>query len=133
VYYVSGVNGDIYQWDDLDQPAVAMEWKSKVITTKDMINLGAARVVADYTTVTTVWDSSTAVWESVTDIWDAADNITFYLWANKELILTTTVSDSDVFRLPTGYRTDKFEVSVEGDIRIRAIYLGETPYGLRDV
>ena len=133
VYYVSGANGDIYQWDDLDQPAVAIEWKSKVITTKDMINVGAARVVADYATVTTVWDSSTTVWESVTDVWDAADNITFKLWANKELILTTTVSDSDVFRLPTGYRTDKFEVSVEGDIRIRAIYLGETPLGLRDV
>ena len=133
VYYVSGANGDIYQWDDLDQPAVAMEWKSKVIVTKDMINLGAARVVADYATVSTVWDSSTSVWESVTSIWDAADNITFYLWANKELILTTTVSDSDVFRLPTGYRTDKFEVSVESDIRVRAIYLGETPFGLRDV
>jgi len=98
-----------------------------------MINLGAARVVADYTTISTVWDSSTSVWESVTSIWDAADNITFYLWANKELVLTTTVSDSNVFRLPTGYRTDKFEVSVEGDIRIRAIYLGETPLGLREM
>jgi hypothetical protein len=133
VYYVSGTNGDIYKWDDLSQPSVSMEWKSKVLVTKDMINIGAARVVADYATVTTVWDSSTTVWESVTDIWDAADNITFKLWANKELILTTTVSDSDVFRLPTGYRTDKFEVSVEGDIRVRAIYLGETPLGLRDV
>lgn len=133
VYYVSGTNGDIYKWDDLSQPSVSMEWKSKVLVTKDMINIGAARVVADYATVTTVWDSSTTVWESVTDVWDAADNITFKLWANKELILTTTVSDSDVFRLPTGYRTDKFEVSVEGDIRVRAIYLGETPLGLRDV
>jgi hypothetical protein len=133
VYYVSGTNGDIYKWDDLSQPSVSMEWKSKVLVTKDMINIGAARVVADYATVTTEWDSSTTVWESVTDVWDAADNITFKLWANKELILTTTVSDSDVFRLPTGYRTDKFEVSVEGDIRVRAIYLGETPLGLRDV
>ena len=131
VYYASGTNGDIYQWDDLAQPLTTMEWKSRTIISKDMINLGAARVVADYATVTTVWDSSITLWESTNTIWDAADNITFKLWANKQLIFTTTVSDSNIFRLPTGYRTDTYEVSVEGDVRIRAIHLGETPLGLR--
>jgi hypothetical protein len=133
VYYVSGTSGDIYQWDDLTQPSVTMEWKSKVIVTKDMINLGAARVVADYATVTTAWDAETQLWNSALEDWDAADNITFKLWVDKQLILTTTVTDSDVFRLPSGYRTDTFEVGVTGDVRVRAIHLGETPLGLRDV
>jgi hypothetical protein len=132
VYYVSGTNGDIYQWDDLAQPSVTMEWKSKVIITKDMLNLGAARVVADYATVTATWDSETQLWNSALENWDAADNITFKLWVDKQLILTTTVTDSDVFRLPSGYRTDTFEVGVTGDVRVRAIHLGETPLGLRE-
>ena len=132
VYYVSGTNGDIYQWDDLTQPSVTMEWKSKVIITKDMLNLGAARVVADYATVTATWDAETQLWNSALENWDAADNITFKLWVDKQLILTTTVTDSDVFRLPSGYRTDTFEVGVTGDVRVRAIHLGETPLGLRE-
>lgn len=132
VYYVSGTNGDIYQWDDLTQPSVTMEWKSKVIVTKDMLNLGAARVVADYATVTATWDAETQLWNSTLENWDAADNITFKLWVDKQLILTTTVNDSDVFRLPSGYRTDTFEVGVTGDVRVRAIHLGETPLGLRE-
>ena len=132
VYYVSGTNGDIYQWDDLTQPSVTMEWKSKVIVTKDMINLGAARVVADYATVTATWDAETQLWNSALENWDAADNITFKLWVDKQLILTTTINDSDVFRLPSGYRTDTFEVGVTGDVRVRAIHLGETPLGLRE-
>ena len=72
------------------------------------------------------------MWNSTLENWDAADNITFKLWVDKQLILTTTVTDSDVFRLPSGYRTDTFEVGVTGDVRVRAIHLGETPLGLRE-
>ena len=133
LYYVAGTNGDIYEWDDLAQPSVTMTWKSKVIKTPAMLNLGAARVVADYATVTSTWDTETQVWNSALELWDAADNITFKLWVDKQLIYTTTVSDSSAFRLPSGYRTDTFEVSVEGDVRVRAIHLGETPFGLREV
>ena len=133
VYYVSGVNGDIYEWDNLAQPPVIQEWKSKVIVTKDMINLGAARVVADYTTTTTTWDDDTNQWQLETETWDAAESLTFRMWVNKQLIFTTAVNDVDGFRLPTGYRTDTFEVGVEGNIRVRAIYLAETMLGLREV
>ena len=132
VYYVSGVNGDIYQWDDLAQPSVPMEWKSKVIITKDMINLGAARVVADYTETTQTWDTETQLWNSSLEFWDAAENLTFKLWVDKQLIYSAVVSDSNAFRLPTGYRTDTFEVGVESNVRVRAIHLGETPVGLRE-
>lgn len=133
VYYVSGTNGDIYEWDNLAQPPVVQEWKSKVIVTKDMINLGAARVVADYSTVTQTWDADVQVWNNALTNWNTADEITFRMWVNKQLIFTTTVVDVNGFRLPTGYRTDTFEVGVEGNIRVRAIHLAETMLGLREV
>jgi len=132
VYYISGTDGDIYQWDDLAQPAVTMEWKSKVIITPEMMNIGAARVVADYSELTTIWDEDTRDWASALTNWNNADQITFNLWADKSLIYTTTLNDADVFRLPTGYRTDTFEVGVEGNVRVRAIHLAETPTGLRE-
>ena len=133
LYYVSGTLGDVYEWDDLAQPALTMEWKSKVIITKDMLNLGAARVIADYSTVTNTWDTETVVWNSALTNWNNADEITFRLWVDKQLIFTTTVNDVDGFRLPTGYRTDTFEVGVEGNVRVRAIHLAETMLGLREV
>lgn len=133
VYYVSGTNGDIYQWDDLDQPLITQEWKSKVIVTKDMINLGAARVVADYTAVTQIWNTEVQQWQAALINWNKPDDLTFKLWVDKELVFTTLLNDSGTFRLPTGYRTDTFEVSVEGNIRVRAIHLAETPLGLREV
>jgi hypothetical protein len=57
--------------------------------------------------------------------------ITFRLWSNKTLVFQGTVSSSDVFRLPTGYRSDTFEIAVSGSARVRAIHIGETPFGLR--
>ncbi len=133
LYYVTGTLGDVYEWDDLAQPALTMEWKSKVIVTKEMLNLGAARVIADYSTVTTTWDAETVAWESALTNWDNPDEITFKLWVDKQLLFTTTVNDMDGFRLPSGYRTDTFEVGVEGNVRVRAIHLAETMSGLREV
>lgn len=133
LYYVSGTLGDIYEWDDLSQPALTMDWKSKVIITKDMLNLGAARVIADYSAVTSTWDTDVQLWNAALTNWNTADEITFYLWVDKQLIFTTTVDDVDGFRLPTGYRTDTFEVGVAGNVRVRAIHLAETMLGLREV
>lgn len=133
LYYVSGTDGDIYEWDNLAQPPLTMEWKSKVLVTKDMINIGAARVIADYSTLTQTWDTITTAWNAKLTNWDTADQITFRLWADKQLVFTTTVDDMQGFRLPTGFRTDTYEVGVEGNIRIRAIHLSETMLGLREV
>jgi len=131
LYFVSGTNGDVYLWDELTQPSKTMTWKSKTIKTADMINLGAARVIADYSTVTSTWDLDTQQWESALTNWNSADEITFNLWVDKQLEYTTTVNDTNVFRMPSGYRSDTFEVSVEGNIRVRAIHLAQTPTGLR--
>ncbi len=262
-YYLPDNLGNLYQWDKEDQPLAAAEWKSKTIVTKDFLNLGAARVVADYETpdaesqaiaeynagvpaynlgvwndylhtsvsvsyartsnvativtatphqlstgcrvsvtgfatpvgatfntddaVVTVVDSTTFTYPDVGgDVGTTSDGnatisclkalgdmngpydridslgnrvvnfgtlnsivingdnltrnlktvegtlpITFRLWVDKQLAFQATVSSSDVFRLPSGYRSDTFEVGVSGSARVRAIHIGETPFGLR--
>lgn len=47
-FFVPDTEGNIYLWDDETQPFMNMSWKSKVYVTKDYVNVGAARVVADY-------------------------------------------------------------------------------------
>jgi hypothetical protein len=133
LYVVSGDDGDIYEWDNLAQPLTTMEWKSKVIVTKDMLNLGAARVVADYVSTTEVWESGTSNWETSTLTWSALDPLEFKLWVDKQLVFTTDLTDSSVFRLPTGFRSDTYEVGISGNIRVRSIHLAETPIGLKEI
>lgn len=133
LYYVFGTNGDIYEWDALAQPASTVEWKSKVVVTPDYVNYGAAKVVADYTNLTATWDSTATLWQNTTLLWNNSDQITFKLWADKILTATVSLNDNRIFRLPTGYRTDTYEIGVEGNVRVRAIYLGETPMTLKNV
>jgi hypothetical protein len=132
LFAVAGTNGDVFEWDNLSQPALTQEWKSKVIKTPDMINLGAARVIADFAEVTTTWDAASQQWQDDTSPWSTVNNITFKFWVDKQLLMTTAVTDMGTFRLPTGYRSDTFEVGVTGDIRVRAIHLGETPLSLKE-
>ena len=131
---------DIYEWDNDGQPSEYQLWKSKVLLTNNMVNLGAARIIADYTGRTdTNWEAATFNWEatgSPSRIWSSGDVVQFTLYVDKDPSFTGTfqtyVTDSQPFRLPTGYRTDTFEVSVTSNIRIRAIHLAETMLGLRE-
>jgi hypothetical protein len=132
LFGVAGTNGDIYEWDSLAQPKMTQQWKSKTIKTPRMMNIGAARVIADYGAFTKLWGDADQNWEADTSLWSALNNITFRMWVDKELLFTTTLSNSGVFRLPAGYLSDTFEVGVEGDIRVRAIHLGETPLSLKE-
>lgn len=134
-FIVSGTAGDVYEWDNLAQPNQTLAWKSKVFVTPAYNNLGAARVVADYTGVpgSFFWEFLDSNWEATEELWDAVDPLTFKLWVNKQLIFTTTCSNSRTFRMPTGYKADTFEVAVESAVRVRAIHLGETPVSLREV
>ena len=133
LYVVSGKTGDIYQWDDLTQPNTVMQWKSKTFVTKEFTNIGAARVVADYpdAIASPFWEAAEHNWELMDVLWNAADPITFHLYVNKELTFTTTLSDSNTFRLPAGYKADTFEFGLESSVRVRAVHLGETPTSLR--
>jgi hypothetical protein len=179
-YYIADETGGIYKWDDVAQPAGSGQWKSKVIVTKDYINLGAARVIADYTTTTeeavaiaahntAVPINNAATWvlseqlggiNGPTDYMDgvvAVNNkgginsfelngdgltenlrgvvgtqpVVFTLWQDKTQVFSATILSDEIFRLPSGYKSDTFEVSVSGGARVRAIHLGETPDGLR--
>lgn len=262
-YYIADNLGNVYQWDKDTQPLSASEWKSKTIVVKDFLNLGAARIIADYATpdaeaeaiaaynagvpaynlgvwndynhvsvsasyartsnvativtttahqlqtgcrvsvtgfvspvgatfnttdaVVTVVNATTFTYADVGgDVGTTSDGnatieclkglgdmngpydrtdslgnritnfgtlnsvvingdnltrtfkeiqgvlpITFRLWVDKQLAFQATVSSDEVFRLPSGYRSDTFEVGVSGSARVRAIHIGETPFGLR--
>jgi hypothetical protein len=56
---------------------------------------------------------------------------TFQLFVDKKLIFSTTRSTDAPFRLPTGYRSDTFEIRVATTARVRAIHMAETMAGLR--
>jgi hypothetical protein len=133
LYVVSGTSGDVYQWDNLAQPNSVMTWKSKTFITKEYTNIGAARVVADYSgePPSPIWNAANDDWEDTDVFWDAADPITFRLYVDKALKFTTTLSDSNTFRLPSGYRSDTFEIGFDSSVRVRAVHLGETPTSLR--
>lgn len=181
LYYVTDDYGFVYKWDDRTQLPMTQEWKSKVIVTKDYMNLGAARVVADYTSEDAreailkynqqISEYNSFFWERMTQFApingpvdytledgtsvavfgtfnaypingdsilkyrkseQEAYPVTFRLWRNKELVFQANIGNSDIFRLPTGFRTDTFEVAVSSSVRIRAIHIGETPFGLRN-
>jgi len=180
MYYIGDDQGNLYEWDNKTQVLSPLEWKSKTIVTKDYMNLGAARVIADFATSTeeaenviaynnTLPAFNNGIWAKsiqlgtlngptdYTDAGTAVNNIgtlnaypinadgqtkfplestgnqpvTFKLFVDKQLIFQGTVSSDEVFRLPSGYRSDTFEIGVSGSSRIRAIHIGETPYGLR--
>jgi hypothetical protein len=181
MYYITDTTGDIYEWDDIAQPLTPMEWKSKTLVLKEYMNIGAARVIADYNTPQSEVDAIAVYnvaakaynvlrWSEAAELGslngptdylvsgtrvnnDGTINgckvingdcitrnpkttttflcITFKLWVDKVLVFQGNICSDKIFRLPAGYRSDTFEVSVSGAARIRAIHLGETPYGLR--
>lgn len=162
LYFV--FNNILYLWDDPANAFVTMDWKSKVITTKDYQNLGAARVKADYNpsandlilssnnTAILINNAALIATKKTRGAIGAAKvnrvaangslikkqlptalSMQFQLYANKQLIYTTSINSSAIFRLPTGYRADTFEVRISGNRRVREIHLAETPLGLKDV
>jgi len=133
--YFSG-DVDVFLFDDLTQQPTALTWKSKVYKTKDMINLGAARVIADYSSLSTTtlisnWEDVSTTWETTTGTYESAGEVTFTIWVNKQFLMSKQLFDEGTFRLPTGYRSDTFEVGVSSTVRVREIHLAETPLGLK--
>jgi hypothetical protein len=168
LYYTEGTQGIVYEWDSPTQPLSPLDWKSKVIVNQEYINVGAARVIADFDIDQdeidaieafnqaviafnqTVWNNNPELGTVNNYMFNGAlmngDPFTQYqkpvpgvlpvvfrLWANKKLIFQGVVFDQEIFRLPSGYRSDTFEVGVSGSARVRAIHIGETPFGLRAV
>ena len=178
-----GANGSVNLWDDATQPFTTFYWKSKVIVTKDYMNLGAARVIADFSsnpadaaaaaqnaiqlvantgyianaktggafgsqgTYAVVSGTSTGIAPRVGNTFgqqlfggswikpmlSVGAGVTFQFYVKKQLIYSTQIASDAIFRLPTGYRSDTFEIGVSGNVRVRAIHLAETPVGLKQV
>lgn len=133
LYIVTNDQGDVSKWDDETQPAQTMTWRSKTFVTKDYTNIGAARVVADYTGAagSSVWGELDETWGASEELWNTSDPITFKLYKDKAEYFTTTCSDSSIFRLPAGFKTDTYSVEIQSSVRVRAIHLGSTPLSLR--
>lgn len=95
--------------------------------------MGAARVVADYQgiTIPPVWGTYDVAWIAADVTWDVTEPLEFKLFADKTLVTTVDLSSSDVFRLPTGYKTDTYEIEITGTVRVRAVHMGETPTSLK--
>lgn len=129
------LNEAVYEWDNLTRNALAHTWKSKVLKTKDFVNIGVARVIADYNNF---WEDIDQQWQLYDPLgngglWESVNGIEFKLFVDKSLFATVSVSTNDMFRLPTGYLSDTFEISVSGTARVREIQIGETPSDLRTV
>ena len=118
-----------------------MQWRSKTFITKDYVNLGAARVIADYngSVGSSVWGELDENWDASEEKWNTNDPITFKLFLNDEAndvastspYFTTTCSNDSIFRLPAGFKTDTMCVEIESSVRVRAIHLGSTPTALK--
>jgi hypothetical protein len=135
LYIIDNTEGEVKQWDDITQPPQTMIWKSKTFITPNPVNLGAAKVVADYSDVQNlyVWESADIAWEEAAVPWGAEYALTFRLYANKTQVYEALIENSNIFRLPAGYKHDTFEVEVEGALRIRSVHLADTPQLLQTV
>ena len=133
LYYTTGVDGDIVRWDDPTQPNDDYVWKSKVFVSQEPFNMGAARVVADYAGVIIppVWGTYDVAWANADVAWFVPEAPSFRLYADKALVASVDLLSSDVFRLPTGYKTDTYEIELTGTVRIRSVHMGETPTSLK--
>jgi len=132
LYYVSGNDGDIFRWDDPDQRAQTASWRSKVFVTPRPFNMGAARVVADYdgVAISPLWGEYDTTWAQAELSWFVTEPIRMRLYANKQQVFERLVTSSDVFRMPSGYKTDTYEFELDTDVRVRSVHLGETPASL---
>ena len=95
--------------------------------------MGAARVVADYAGVIIppVWSTYDVAWANADVAWFVPEAPSFKLYADKALVASVDLLSSDVFRLPTGYKTDTYEVELTGTVRVRSVHMGETPTSLK--
>jgi hypothetical protein len=134
LYFTKAADSNVYLWDNPAQSPLTLEWKSKTFITSEYVNFGAARVKADYISSTITTRSGSVVVTRTNNIVVARERtITFKMWVDKQLVFTRTITDDQPFRLPTGYRSDTFEFSVESNLRIRSIHVAQTVLGLRKI
>jgi len=132
-YFTKGTNGDIFRWGAPDQPFKNIEWRSRTIKTETFANMAAARVQADYTDASAMWDEVDTTWGTRDVDWNTDGNVLFELFVDRERVFQRILTDDKTFRLPVGYKSDTFSVSVSGASRVRSIHIGTSASELRQV
>jgi hypothetical protein len=158
-----GAGPQLYLWDDPAKPYMSLDWQSKVVVDKEPKNYGAVRIIADYvdsanSSALDVQNAailasnaaliaaninvgafgqaefgSNVVAGALAPLLTASGVLQYQLYVDGVLVLTQQVSDKNVFRTPTGFRSDRISHRVSGNTRVREIHYAETPDGLRKV
>jgi hypothetical protein len=100
VFYVktTGAQNKVYKWNDLNNGYMSFKWTSKPFV------IGASTLVAGRAEL----KKGTAILK---------------LYADKKLKYTTEITNTDVFRLPSGYQAREFYITLEGTGIVDAIHL----------
>lgn len=113
LYFVVGGNdNNIYIWDDVtSRSSMPYTWRSKVIHTDAPGNIGVGKIDANF----------------------KGGVVNFGLWVDGVLIAKRIIRNNHMFRLPCGYRSDTFEVTIQSTARVKTVYLASTPTSLKEV
>ena len=98
------ISGDLYEFN-ASTNLKTYKWKSKKFYFDRPISPSVAKVDAD----------------------SYSSNITFKLYADNSLKHTQTVSNSNMFRLPSGFRAKQIEVQLEGTQDVNHVCVYESP------
>jgi hypothetical protein len=102
------IGSNIQRWDG-GSTNYTMTWKSKKYRFSSQINMGAGKVDAD------------------------GYPVTLKLYADGALKHTQTVANNSTFKLPAGYRAEKYEIQIESAYKINTVAVGETVRDIRQV
>lgn len=148
LYFV--VDNTLYQWDETTQEELTIDWWSKDYVLNKPTNLGACRIIADYpdpltqAEIDAVEAANNALTETLGELNGSEINlfdvngssmsdlplseyVTFTMYTDKAVRFTRPVYSSEMFRLPSGFKTDTWSFRVSAPFRIRAILVAETP------
>jgi len=124
VYTSSDELGNITQWGSSTWPLRPMEWKSKAVITKNYLNIGAARIIADYDITTEDAAAYTSYNDGVT-----THNVT--VWANSQQLDTINgPTDYLVGSVPTYNFGELNSTVVHGDSQTRTTRTAPSVYAM---
>lgn len=100
------VGNVLKKWDALGAAVLTYDWLSGVFHLPNETNMSCARVNA------------------------SAYPVTFKLWADGALMCTTTVNDGYPFRLPSGYRSMRYQIELTGTPLVREVVVANSMHEL---
>lgn len=112
-YVISNADNNIYKLDG-NTTNKTYTWKSKKFTLPQQVNFGAMQIHADYSGVPTT-------------------TLTVNIYGDGVLRHTTSVTSSEVVRLPGGFKSIDYEIEVTGTVPVRSVTIASTVAELRGV